>query len=1180
MTAPSHTGLFLALCTGLLLLVQLPGHGPTLSAAACAAIDHCNSCPDEVHCLQCDTGRFLFDDTACVANCNAESTATVAYYNNVALRTCDLCHHTCARCVGPALDECTKCQPDAGFLLETTCVASCPISTFAQGTNDDASGRTCQDCAPGCAQCSNPTTCTACLPNWYIGLDNATCVQACPNGFGGQASSNTSLGGRCVPCDNATSCRTCTSSAPNSCIDCFFDKLAEDGFCVDACQVGFFNSSNTTCTRCGDTLAGCTECDAAGATCLVCDALHYLDQGTCHPLTTCSTWTYEGQAPTATTDRLCVPCPVCPEGSYLGTPCQGSNTGVCTACLTAQDCPDSGSATLSGSCGLDFGPHCAPPASSDPAPAHQVQAQAQVTFSNVAPEANATASQIANALRTVFAWPDETNLTVFNLQTPTADARSFYARARVPAALGAGLHTDLSNALRSDDFRSALGANFNNAAVAVSALPLRVAAAGPTTLTTSQTTSNSTWLAWDSATPSAHLEGYYIRAQNIQTSQALFFTVSGTDRALLNFSLGAGPYQVHVAAIYGASAPEPGRAAPLRAVVSPLACSTGCTSCNAEGCATCAANYTFNAANASCTASSGDTGPSSSSCGQLGAFDLCGTGLIILIVIFSMAFLLLLLLLYCLCTRRRVAIKQELEAADNLEIKDVRFVPKWTQMGDKFRGRMTQSRPLNVSQLEASSRDPTMLQSEYESIPPNAASVDELPSGVESRNRSPSVLPNIHSRVYLSVDMSSDTALRDEYINANYMRGLGGVDRRFILTQAPSPTTCEMPVMTTHGPKKTRKRTIRLNDYKIKLVHEAELDHAIYSRIKLWKGALGPRTLTHVWMLSTGSKREPQHARTWNTVVRDVAGMRTGSAPVVVHCPLGIERGAVFVALDILQMQLIQQGTADVLGTVCQLRQDRGLCINSLEQYRFLHAAAWTFARTHENQLGRARQLTMGAHTSNPTFAAQALEHDEVSLMAESARLRLDTAGPREAIPAAWSLSEDSDASASDAPMRRHDDTSVPVALHSRPTSASRGLPRSSAPRTGNSSHQQQSRRHRSQQRRSSSSSSSSTEDDYDVAGRRLLHSPNDATVIQFDGDSDSDSRSSSDESTASGSIRLTATGRGARPRSRPTADSRASHRSDESALIIMASPEVVHEGETSFTDRLMQAVMEQAGRQ
>ncbi|KAG7280851.1 hypothetical protein CRUP_010833, partial [Coryphaenoides rupestris] len=111
----------------------------------------------------------------------------------------------------------------------------------------------------------------------------------------------------------------------------------------------------------------------------------------------------------------------------------------------------------------------------------------------------------------------------------------------------------------------------------------------------------------------------------------------------------------------------------------------------------------------------------------------------------------------------------------------------------------TASRPLTHSQLQLAALDTNTLNTEYQKIPPNFVSSEELNiPGHTVKDRYKTILPNPDSRVVLRSppeeagsegagpeEVGSEGAGPDRYINANYIRGYSGSPRAFIATQGP-----------------------------------------------------------------------------------------------------------------------------------------------------------------------------------------------------------------------------------------------------------------------------------------------------------------------------------------------------------------------------------------------------------
>ena len=117
---------------------------------------------------------------------------------------------TCKSCTGTNANECTACYANV-YLLEGTCVTTCPSSRYYPDTTDFKCYRIYRifpfsevlmmvlflACFEGCATCTGPTPndCTSCDSGLY--LTNNTCVDECPSGT--------------FPDDTSQSCEGCSS---------------------------------------------------------------------------------------------------------------------------------------------------------------------------------------------------------------------------------------------------------------------------------------------------------------------------------------------------------------------------------------------------------------------------------------------------------------------------------------------------------------------------------------------------------------------------------------------------------------------------------------------------------------------------------------------------------------------------------------------------------------------------------------------------------------------------------------------------------------------------------------------------------------------------------------------------------------------------------------------------------
>jgi hypothetical protein len=226
----------------------------------------------------------------------------------------------------------------------------------------------------------------------------------------------------------------------------------------------------------------------------------------------------------------------------------------------------------------------------------------------------------------------------------------------------------------------ALGAHLAAATIAFTAATVVRAAAAPGGLTSFALSSASARLLWGFPAQTQALLGFEIHLLHQATGrvQVLNSSVAPVDVPLAH---GSGEYLVRVYSIYGPGAVEPGRSAPVALTITAPACATGCSLCTALACQACDnSTLPFALSGGVCLLPSTDK----ANCLALGSSALCGINMIALILGLVIVGLAVLLFLYCACTRRNVAVKHHHQATDNLEIKEVRFVPKWSQRGDRY----------------------------------------------------------------------------------------------------------------------------------------------------------------------------------------------------------------------------------------------------------------------------------------------------------------------------------------------------------------------------------------------------------------------------------------------------------------------------------------------------------------
>ncbi|XP_040265842.1 receptor-type tyrosine-protein phosphatase R [Bufo bufo] len=271
----------------------------------------------------------------------------------------------------------------------------------------------------------------------------------------------------------------------------------------------------------------------------------------------------------------------------------------------------------------------------------------------------------------------------------------------------------------------------------------------------------------------------------------------------------------------------------------------------------------------------------------------------------------------------------------------------------------TASRVLTRQQLHDVVQSSHLLHTEFMEIPMNFMDSKEIdiPSH-GTKNRYKTILPNQVSRVCLKPKNPKDAL--STYINANYIRGYGGKERRFIATQGPMINTVndfwqmvwqeDVPVivMITKLKEKNEKCVLYWPEKRgiygnVEVLVNSVNEHEYYTiRSLTIKQGSQSRIVKHYWYTSWPDHKTPDGAQPLLQLMLDVeedSNAFTGRGPVAVHCSAGIGRTGCFIATSIGCCQLREEGVVDVLGIVCKLRMDRGGMVQTSEQYQFVHHA-------------------------------------------------------------------------------------------------------------------------------------------------------------------------------------------------------------------------------------------------
>ncbi|XP_018102007.1 receptor-type tyrosine-protein phosphatase V isoform X2 [Xenopus laevis] len=227
------------------------------------------------------------------------------------------------------------------------------------------------------------------------------------------------------------------------------------------------------------------------------------------------------------------------------------------------------------------------------------------------------------------------------------------------------------------------------------------------------------------------------------------------------------------------------------------------------------------------------------------------------------------------------------------------------------------------------------------------------------KNRYAHILPYDHSRVKLSL---IDGNLDSLYINANYIPGFYD-SKEYIATQAPLPATfvdfwrmiweqqvriivvltvCEeqgkvlcdqyWPADTdsyghfaVHKVSELPSKDWTIRHFTIQKINNA--DTSVRSVCQLHYRAWPDR----------GVPLSPASLITFVELVREQLQAAKDSTPTVLHCSAGVGRTGTFIALDVALQQLRARHYLDIFHTVHQMRLNRYLMLQTVEQYIFVH---------------------------------------------------------------------------------------------------------------------------------------------------------------------------------------------------------------------------------------------------
>ncbi|XP_066954479.1 mucin-2 [Macrobrachium rosenbergii] len=273
------------------------------------------------------------------------------------------------------------------------------------------------------------------------------------------------------------------------------------------------------------------------------------------------------------------------------------------------------------------------------------------------------------------------------------------------------------------------------------------------------------------------------------------------------------------------------------------------------------------------------------------------------------------------------------------------------------------SRPLNFAKLTHFISDIDGVHEEFSTIPVNMPKYDELPAGVEDKNRYANVIPVPETRVLLKCLRDSPNS---EYINANYVRGPRNESKYYIATQAPLDDTVadfwrmiweqetRVVVMLTDfvekgidkcadylPPSETLDCHRLYGDFQVTLKSRDMREKYVVSNVQLKNLENNlVREIAHMWFTGWPASGVPNEESAFISYILDIRRTRKklrAKGPIVVHCSPGTGRSGTFLACDLVMRQFEDQRAVDIPRTVYSIRRDRAGAVQTKEQYAFIY---------------------------------------------------------------------------------------------------------------------------------------------------------------------------------------------------------------------------------------------------
>ncbi|CAG7728688.1 unnamed protein product [Allacma fusca] len=284
------------------------------------------------------------------------------------------------------------------------------------------------------------------------------------------------------------------------------------------------------------------------------------------------------------------------------------------------------------------------------------------------------------------------------------------------------------------------------------------------------------------------------------------------------------------------------------------------------------------------------------------------------------------------------------------------------------------SRLCNAVSLTTALQDETKLEEEFRDLPSVNPTMDDIPTGAETKNRYANVIPMPDTRVLLTFQ---EDIPNSDYINANFVRGPMSTSKGYIITQAPLEDTivdfwrmvweqqirvimmltdfseAGIPKCSEYYPRSETVDSSQLHgDFQITLEKRDITENCItsYLVIKDMERNLR-RDVIHLWYHSWPDKGVPSNPKCTMDFLLKSRKFTKEPTPVLVHCSPGTGRSGTVVACDVAMREYDSQHNVNIPRTVMKIRQDRAGAVQTKDQYLHIYQVVQSYASRTATQL-------------------------------------------------------------------------------------------------------------------------------------------------------------------------------------------------------------------------------------